>query len=133
MWNWYFTKHKTTLSNTDWTQQVADELHKPITRKFTKRSVILNGIDDIWAGDLVEMQKFGKLNNGIKYLLMVIEIFSKFGWIKPLKENLRCSGQIKVLSLSVIISRTFLKVKVFNYITLRMKENQVLLKDGLKH
>ena len=30
-----------------------------------------NGIDDIWAADLVEMQKFSKWNKGIKYLLMV--------------------------------------------------------------
>ena len=75
------------MSNGDWAQQLADELHKPIRRNFSRRSVISNGIDEIWASDLVEMQKFSKWSNGIKYLLMVIEAFSKYGWIKPLKNK----------------------------------------------
>ena len=47
-------KRKTALSS-DWSQQLADELHKPITRNFSKRTVISNGIDKIWTADLVEM------------------------------------------------------------------------------
>ena len=73
--------------SSDWSQQLADELHKPITRNFSKRTVISNGIDKIWAADLVEIQKFSKWNKGIKCLLMVIDIFSKYGWIKPLKDK----------------------------------------------
>ena len=73
--------------SSDWSQQLADELHKPITRNFSKRSVISNGIDEIWAADLVEMQKFSKWNKGIKYLLMVIDVFSKYGWIRGLKDK----------------------------------------------
>ena len=45
-----------------------------------------NGIDDIWAADLVEMQKFSKWNKGLKYLIMVIDVFSKYGWIRALKK-----------------------------------------------
>ena len=58
-----------------------------MTRNFSKRSVISNGIDTIWAADLVKMQKFSKWNEGIKYLLMVIDIFSKYGWIRGLKDK----------------------------------------------
>ena len=71
----------------DWSQQLADELHKPITRNFSKRNVISYGIDKIWAADLVEMQKFNKWNKGVKYLLLVIDVFSKYGWIAPLKDK----------------------------------------------
>ena len=71
--------------SSDWSQQLADEFHKPITRKVSKRSVISNEIDEIWAADLVEMQKFSKWNKGIQ--LMVIDVFSKYGWIKPLKDK----------------------------------------------
>ena len=71
--------------SSDWSQQLAEELHKPITKTFSKRIMISNGIDKTWAADLVEMQMFSKWNKGIKYLLMVIDVFSKYGWIKLLK------------------------------------------------
>ena len=71
----------------NWQQQLADELHKPIRRNFTRRHVIVNHIDEIWASDLVEMQQFSKWNKGYKYLLMVIDVFSKYGWIVPLKDK----------------------------------------------
>ena len=44
-------------------------------------------MDKIWAADLVKMQQFSKWNNGYKYLLMIINIFFKFGWIVPLKNK----------------------------------------------
>ena len=54
---------------------------------FRRRKVIVNDIDEIWAADLVDMQSFSKFNNGTKYLLMVIDVFSKYGWIVPLKSK----------------------------------------------
>ena len=74
------------MSN-DWSQQLAEELHKPITRNFRKRRVISYGIDKIWAADLVEIQNYSKWNKGIEYLLTVIDVFSKYGWIVPLKDK----------------------------------------------
>ena len=74
--------------SSDWSQQLAEELHKPITKNFIKRRVISYGIDKIWAADLVEIQKFSKWNKGVKYLLMVIDVFFKYGWIKPLKDKM---------------------------------------------
>ena len=47
----------------------------------------MNGIDEIWAADLIDMQVFSKDNNGIKYLLTVTDIFSKFVWNVPLKRK----------------------------------------------
>ena len=110
----------------DWSQQLAEELHKPITRNFRKRRVISYGVDKIWAADLVEIQKYSKWNKGIKYLLMVIDVFSKYGWIEPLKdkklkvlvwhlvkyskrvkENLKSCGLIKVVNLLVNILKIF--------------------------
>ena len=151
-WSWSADKkRKTTLSNSDWSQQLADELYKPITRNVSKRSVISNGIDEIWAADLVEMQKFSKWNTGVKYILRVINVFSKYGWIKPLKDKktetiskafddiFKSSKRkpkmvwlIKVPSLSINISKSFLKPKASNYITLKMKRNQPSLRYGIK-
>ena len=66
---------------------LAEELHKPVRKKFEKRRVLVNGIDKIWAADLVDMQAFSKFNRGIKYLLAVIDVFSKYGYLIPLKDK----------------------------------------------
>ena len=47
----------------------------------------MNSIDEIWGADLIDMQAFSKDNNAIKYLLTIIDIFSKFVWIVPLKRK----------------------------------------------
>ena len=60
----------------------------------------MNGIDEIWAADLIDMQAFLKDNNGIKYLLTLIYIFSKFVWIIPLK---RKTGQEVANAFSMIL------------------------------
>ena len=73
--------------NLKYTDELAGELYKPVTRKFQKRRVNVNSIDGIWAADLIDMQAFSKDNNGIKYLLTVIDIFSKLVWIIPLKQK----------------------------------------------
>jgi len=49
--------------------------------------VYVNGIDKIWAADLVEMQAFSKFSRGVRYLLTVIDVFSKFAWMLPLKDK----------------------------------------------
>ena len=66
---------------------LAEELHKPERKRFEKRRVLVNGIDKIWATDLVDMQAFSKFNRGIKYLLAVIDVFSKYGYLVPLKDK----------------------------------------------
>ena len=79
------SKRKMGLGIIDWSNELADELHKPIRRKFSKRQVKVNGVDAIWAADLVDMQSFSRQNKGYKHILMIIDIFSKYGWAIPLK------------------------------------------------
>ena len=67
--------------------ELAEELHKPIKRKFKKRKVLVGGIDKIWAADLADMSALSDYNEDFTFLLLVIDIFSKYGWIIPLKNK----------------------------------------------
>ena len=62
-------------------QQLAEELHKPIIRKFKKRRVYSSFKDNIWGADLPDMQLIIKFNKGIRFLLCVIDIYSKYAWV----------------------------------------------------
>ena len=68
-------------------QQLAEELHKPIIRKFEKLEVLSFFKDIIWYVDLVDMQLISKYNKGFPFLLCAIDIFSKYAWIVPLKDE----------------------------------------------
>ena len=67
--------------------QLADELHKPITRKFEKRKLYSLFRDNIWGADLADMQLLSKFNKGFRFLLCIIDIFSKYAWVIPLKDK----------------------------------------------
>ena len=63
------------ISNKD----LAEELLKPIIRKFKKRKVHSPFIDNVWGADLADMQLISKFNKGIRFLSCVIDFFSKYG------------------------------------------------------
>ena len=75
--------------------QLADELHKPIIRKFKKKKSIfiiqrqyLSGGGGGGGGvDLADLQSLSKYNKGIKYLLCTIDLFSKYAWVIPMKDK----------------------------------------------
>ncbi len=63
------------------------ELHRPVNRKFKRAQVITSGINDIFAADLVDMQQFAAENDGFKYMLTVIDCFSRYAWAIPIKDK----------------------------------------------
>ena len=67
--------------------QLANELHKPIIRKFKKRKVYSSFRDNIWGVYLADMQSLSKYNKRIKYLLCAIDLFSKYAWVVSLKDK----------------------------------------------
>ena len=71
----------------EFNEQLAKELHKPIIRKFKKRKVYSGFKDNIWGADLADMQLISKFNKGFRFLLCVIDIFSKYAWVFPLKDK----------------------------------------------
>ena len=66
---------------------LANELHKPIIKKFDKRKVYSQFKDNMWGVDLADMQSLSRKNKGIKYLLCAIDFYSKYAFVIPLKDE----------------------------------------------
>ena len=71
-----------------WLQnQLSYSLNKHVNRNFKRGKVLVAGIDDQFEADLASMADFSSENDGFKYLLVVIDVFSRFGWVEPLKNK----------------------------------------------
>lgn len=64
---------------------IAEELHRPVRRKYPRRSVRAPSKDAIWSMDLVDMIEWADQNDGEKYMLNVVDVFTRFAWSRPMK------------------------------------------------
>ncbi|GFW87421.1 uncharacterized transposon-derived protein F54H12.3 [Trichonephila clavipes] len=61
-------------------------LHKPARRRFKRNRVLVGGIEEQFQADLLDLQSLSQYNNGYKYLLTCIDVFSKYATI-PLRDK----------------------------------------------
>ena len=66
-------------------KQLAEELHKTVIKKLKGIKVYTRFKDNIWVADLAEMESLSSKNKNIKYLLCAIDVFTKYAWVKTLK------------------------------------------------
>ncbi|UYV73790.1 hypothetical protein LAZ67_11000927 [Cordylochernes scorpioides] len=62
-------------------------LHKPVKLNFKRRKIIALDINELWQGDLVDMIKFSKFNKGYRYILTIVDVFSKRAYAIPIKRK----------------------------------------------
>ena len=62
-------------------EQLAEELHKSVIKKLKRRKVYARFKDNIWAADLAEMESLSSKNKNVKYLLCVINAFTKYACV----------------------------------------------------
>ena len=114
-------------------EQDAYTLHKPIQRRFRRNRVLVGGIDELWQMDLADMQSMQKFNDGYRYLLVCIDVFSKYAWVIPLKNK---TGPSLVEAFKVILASGRKPEKImtdqgtefFNrHFQALMKENDIVL------
>ena len=65
------------------TSKQAYTLHKPARRRLIRNHTYVAGIDALWQADLADMQGIARQNGGMRYLLTVIDVFSKFALAVP--------------------------------------------------
>ena len=61
---------------------------KDLTKRTASDKILYSSyINNIWSADLADMQLISKFNMGFRFLLFVIDIFSKYAWVVPLKDK----------------------------------------------
>ena len=68
-------------------ESIANELHRPARKIFPRRGVVIRFIDDLWQADLMDMQSHSRQNYGFKFILVVIDTYSKYVFVEPLKNK----------------------------------------------
>lgn len=65
--------------------QVVNELHRSARKNFERRKTLMIGIGDTYQIDLMDLNQHAKENKNYKYILTVVDIFSKYAWAIALK------------------------------------------------
>ena len=64
-----------------------DTVYKPVRKRFPRNPYSVTNIDDVWEIDLADLGSLSRYNDKYKYLLNVIDIFSRYTWSVPLKDK----------------------------------------------
>ena len=83
-------------------------LHKPLKKKFQRSPTIVAGIDHQWQADLSDVSAIASENDGHRFLLCVIDVFSKFAWVVPITDK---KGDTLVKAFKIIKKRTPLRLQ----------------------
>ena len=59
--------------------------HKPVQKRFKRNKIIPIGFDTDWQADLADMQKLKKFNQNFGYIMVVVDVLSRYVWTRPLK------------------------------------------------
>jgi len=120
-------------------KQYSKELLKPAPKHFTRRIASYSYINDIWSADLVDYGAFIKANSGFRYLLCIIDLYSRYAFVFPLKSKtsksiLDCFKRLtshpdhlwvdqgsEFLNKSLV---NFVRIKELHYITLLVTTKQ---------
>ena len=70
-----------------WKKQLTKELLKPNLKRFPRRSVFSPTVDAIWSGDLLDIHQYARVNRNYTFILVLVDVFSKYAWAKPLKKK----------------------------------------------
>ena len=67
-------------------EELDEELHKSVIRKFQRRKLYARFKGNLRLEDLSKIRSLSSENKGVKYLLCVIDFFTKYAWVEPLKD-----------------------------------------------
>jgi hypothetical protein len=83
-------------------EQDAYTLHRPVRKRFPRNPYTVSNVMNVWECDLLDMQAHSKVNDNFRYLLTVIDVFSKFIHVESTKSKDGPSGHLRF---SIVIQR----------------------------
>ena len=83
----FFDKKTRSRASANANDMLAQELCKPVIKTFKRIKVYARLKDSIWAADLAEIRSLFSKNRNVKYLLCVIDVFTKHASVKPLNDK----------------------------------------------
>jgi len=93
-------KQKTPSQIKAWLEtQDAYTLHRPLRKRFPRNPYTVNNIDDVWEVDILDLTSLKKYNNNYRYLLQVIDVFSRYLHSVPLRTK---TGKVVAAALECI-------------------------------
>ncbi len=87
---------------------LSKELHAPVTSKYPVRKIYVSGIDDTWAADLVDMSEWATSNDGFKWMLNIVDVFSRYAWAISIRNK---TAAVVLEALQSVISSSGRKPK----------------------
>lgn len=115
-------------------EQIVLELHKPARKNFSRRRIIIRGFDETWQADLADFRNYSRENKGYKFILVVIDCFSKYVWTSALKDK---KGSSVTAAMKIILEKdkrkpqnlqTDLGLEFYNY-----NFKNLLQKNNINH
>ena len=85
-----------------WKKQLAKELLKPKRIRFPRRRIFSSNVDSIWTMDLLDIHRFSRQNKNFRFILVMLDIFSRFAWARPLKD--KTGGEVSTAIQDIITS-----------------------------
>ncbi|CAD6239803.1 GSCOCG00012570001-RA-CDS, partial [Cotesia congregata] len=102
----------------DWlATQDAYTRHRPTRRKVPRLHYNVNNIDDVWEADLVKIKFLKTYDDGVSFILVVIDVLSKYVWVEPLLDKTARNPDVKAAVVERV-NRT-LKERMWRYFTHR--------------
>jgi transposase InsO family protein len=98
-----YSSAKASTVNNWLSSQDAYTLHKPIRKIFPRRKTYAKGIEDLYQADLADMQQLARFNDGYRFILTCVDVFSKRGFALPLKDK---RGSSVAIAFDKIFSET---------------------------
>ena len=91
-------------------------LHRQARKRYPTRKYIVHDIDEQWQADLADVALIAQQNDGYRFILTVIDIFSRYAWARPSKANvvMRWPMRLKTSLKKGVFQNAFKQIKVKN-------------------